>query len=207
MKKGLLLAGVLSLFIGMASKAQSFHYGLKAGLLFSSIKGDGMKGGVKPGFQGGLFFEWDLSKDGKWGFQPELLFTQASAQKGSDFKTYFVGYANEGTTATNDKIKMSSITVPLLLRYSPIKNFTINAGVQYNYIFFADENFFKKDQDALKSSDIGAVLGAQVKVANVRFFGRYVYGVNNILNLKQENRNDINWHSQQITIGIGIGIK
>lgn len=204
MKKGLLLAGVLSLFIGMASKAQSFHYGLKAGLMFSSIKGEGMKNGVKPGFQGGLFFEWDLSKDGKWGFQPELLFTQATAQKGSEFNTYFVGDRN---TFATDKIKMSSITVPLLLRYSPIKNLTINAGAQYNYIFFADENLFKGDRNALKSSDIGAVLGVQVKVANVRFFGRYVYGVNDILNVHPADRDDIHWNSQQIIIGIGIGIK
>ena len=202
MKKGLLLAGVLSLFIGTASKAQNFHWGLKAGLMFSSMHGSGMESSVKPGFQGGAFAEWDLSKNKKWGFQPELLFTQATAKTSSDFTTYFVSNYN---TYYNSKIKMSEINVPLLARYNPIPNLTINAGVQYTYIFFADENLFKSNRAALKSSDIGAVAGVQVKVANVRFFGRYVYGINNLLAI--ETPENIKWHSQQITFGIGIGIK
>lgn len=204
MKKGLLLAGVLSLFIGTASKAQTFHYGLKASLMFSSIHGDGMETGIKPGFQGGLYAQWDLSKNGKWGFQPELLFTQATAKKSGDFATYFVTDRN---TYGNDKLQLSYITVPLLLRYNPIKNLTINVGAQYSYLFYANENIFKGNRDALTKNDIGAVAGVQVQVAQVHFFGRYVYGINDVLNVHPAERTDINWHTQQITIGMGINIK
>ncbi|OMP79947.1 MULTISPECIES: porin family protein [unclassified Chitinophaga] len=204
MKKGLLLAGVLSLFIGTASKAQTFHYGLKASLMFSSIQGDGMQSGVKPGFQGGLYAQWDLSKDGKWGFQPELLFTQAAAKKASSFPTYFVSDRN---TYGNDKLRLSYVTVPLLLRYSPVKNFTLLAGGQYSYLVYADENIFKGNRDALTKSDIGAVAGVQIAVSTVHFFGRYVYGINDVLNVHPADRGDVHWHSQQITVGMGINIK
>lgn len=198
MKKRLLLAGVLSMLIGTAASAQGFHYGLKASVLFSTIQGKGLKSSYPPGFQGGAFAEWDFSKH--FGIQPEVLFTQTTAKKGSDFATHYVSARN---VEAREKIKLSYITVPLLFRYTPIKELTFNLGAQYSYLIFADENLLKGNRDALKKSDVGAVAGVQVNVANVRFFGRYVLGLTNV--------NDIDtrfeWKSQQIAIGMGIAIK
>ncbi|SFD56417.1 Outer membrane protein beta-barrel domain-containing protein [Chitinophaga sp. CF118] len=198
MKKRLLLAGVLFVFLGTAASAQGFHYGLKASLLFSTIQGKGLKSSYPPGFQGGAFAEWDLSK--KWGIQPELLFTQATGRKGDDFTTYYVSASN---TSSSNKLKLSYVTVPLLVRYSPIKELTFNVGAQYSYLFFANEDLLKYNRDAMKSSDIGAVAGVQVNVANVRFYGRYVLGLTNVNDI--DNR--YTWKSQQIAFGVGVAFK
>ena len=198
MKKRLLLAGVLLVFLGSAASAQGFHYGLKASLLFSTIQGEGLKSNFTPGFQGGAFAEWDLSK--KWGIQPELLFTQATVKKADDFRSFYVSASN---TSARDKLKLSYVTIPLLVRYSPIKELTFNLGAQYSYLFFADENLLKYNRDALKKSDIGAVAGVQVNVGNVRFFGRYVLGLTNVNDIDDRYK----WKSQQIAIGMGVAFK
>ncbi|HJT74287.1 MAG TPA: porin family protein [Chitinophaga sp.] len=202
MKKGLLLAGALAIFSGFAANAQRLHYGLKANLLFSGIHGEGLTSSFIPGFQGGAFFEYSLNK--KWGIQPELLFTQATAKRASDFPTYFTSSYN---TSANEKAKISALTVPVLLGYTPIPAVTLNFGVQYTYMFFIDENFIKKSQGAaFKSSDAGAVAGAQINVGNVRFYGRYVYGFSDLNNIP-ENPNNYKWKSQQVSLGIGVAIK
>lgn len=198
MKKRLLLAGVLLVFLGSAASAQGFHYGLKASLLFSTIQGKGLKSNFTPGFQGGAFAEWDLSK--KWGIQPELLFTQATVKKGDDFSSFYV---SASSSTARDKLKLSYVTIPLLVRYSPIKELTFNLGAQYSYLFFADENLLKYNRDALKKSDIGAVAGVQVNVANVRFFGRYVLGLTNVNDIDDRYK----WKSQQIAIGMAVAFK
>lgn len=198
MKKRLLLAAVLFVFLGSAASAQGLHYGLKASLLFSTVQGKGIKSNFSPGFQGGAFVEWDFSK--KFGIQPELLFTQSTSKKADDFKSYYVTASN---ASSRDKIKMSSITVPLLFRYSPIKELTFNLGAQYSYLIFADENLLKANRDALKTGDVGAVAGVQVNIANVRFTGRYVLGLSNINDIDDRYK----WKSQQIAIGIAVAFK
>jgi hypothetical protein len=198
MKKRLLLAGVLSLFMAVAANAQSFHYGLKASLLFSTIQGRGLKSSYPPGFQGGAFAEWDFKKH--WGIQPEVLFSQSSARKGSDFNG---SYVTEHNTSAREKIKISAITVPLMIRYTPIKELTLNLGAQYSYMFFIDENLIKGNRDAFKKADIGGVAGIQVNLANVRFYGRYVMGLTNLNDIDDR----FTWKSQQISIGMGLTIK
>jgi hypothetical protein len=198
MKKRFLLAAVLFVFVGSAASAQGFNYGLKASLLFSTIQGNGLKSKFTPGFQGGAFVEYDFSK--KWGIQPELLFTQASTKKNDEFNGYYVSAHN---TNARDKIKLSYVTVPLLLRYNPIKNLTFNLGAQYSYLFYANENLIKANRDAFKKSDIGAVAGVQVNVANVRFTGRYVLGITNVNDIDDRYK----WKSQQIAIGIAVAFK
>lgn len=201
MKKGLLLAGILAVMTGTAANAQRLHYGLKAALLFSKVTGEGIKQSFTPGFQGGAFFEFDLSKDKKWGIQPELLFTQTSAKKAPDFASKYVTYHN---TEARDKIKMSAATIPLLLRYTPIPAVTLNLGAQYTYMYFIDENLLKANRDAFVKSDIGAVGGVQINVANVRFFGRYVLGLTNINDIPAPQ---YDWKTHQISIGMGVAFK
>ncbi|MBW8687549.1 porin family protein [Chitinophaga rhizophila] len=201
MKKGLLLAGILAVITGTAANAQRVNYGLKATLMFSNIKGEGLESGFKPGFQGGAFFEFNLTKDKKWGIQPELLFTQSSAKKGTDFSRRYVTHHN---TSAREKISMSAATVPLLVRYSPIPALTFNLGAQYTYMYFIDENLLKGNRDAFKKSDVGAVAGAQVNVGNVRFIGRYVMGLSNINNVPAPQ---YDWKTNQITVGIGVAFK
>jgi hypothetical protein len=201
MKKGLLLAGVLAVFMGSAANAQRLHYGLKANLLLNSIQGDGLESSFSPGFQGGAFLELDFNK--KFGIQPELLFTQSTNKKADDFATF---YPNSRNTQAREKIKTSAITVPLLLRYTPIPAVTLNIGAQYTNMFFIDENLLKASVgDAFKKSDIGGVAGVTINVANVRFYGRYVLGLVDINNIPSPEKHE--WKTQQITIGLGVAFK
>lgn len=201
MKKGLLLAGILAVLTGTAANAQRLNYGLKASLLFSKISGEGLKPGFSPGFQGGAFFEFNLSKDKKWGLQPELLFTQTSTKKNTDFNSKYVTWHN---TDARDKVKISAATIPLLVRYSPIPAITLNLGAQYTYMYFIDENLLKGNKDAFNKSDVAAVAGAQVNVANVRFIARYMYGLSNINAVPSPK---YEWNTRQFSLGIGVAFK
>jgi hypothetical protein len=199
MKKGLLLAGILAVFTATAANAQRLNYGLKASLLFSKISGEGLKPGFTPGFQGGGFLELNLSK--KWGIQPELLFTQTSAKKNTDFNSKYVTWHNNDA---REKVKMSAVTVPVMVRYSPIPAISLNLGAQYTYMYFIDENLLKSNTDAFLKSDVAAIAGVTVNVANVRFIGRYMYGLSNINNVPAPK---YDWNTRQFSLGIGIAFK
>jgi hypothetical protein len=199
MKKRWLLASALFIFMGSAVKAQTFNYGLKASLLFANVKGAGLKSNFSPGFQGGVYGRWDLSS--KWAFQPEVLFSQSLSVRSDEFLTKY--YVTKGNPDSDKKAKLSAVTVPVLFLYKVAPTFAIVFGGQYNYTFFQHENFVLYRHDAFKTQDVQAVLGLQVQVSNVHFFGRYALGLMDQNNISVPK---YSWEAQQVAVGMGIDL-
>jgi hypothetical protein len=187
------------LLLTTVAYSQGFHYGLKADLSFNTLHGNGLAGTFKPGFNGGVFAEYNFTR--KWAIQPEVLFTLYNNKSGDDFTKYYV---NSGrSSANNSKIQLGYISVPLLLSYNVNEFLSINAGPQYNLLVYYNEDLLQSGRNAIKKNDLGAAAGLTVHVSTVRFYGRYVMGLSDINDIDDR----YSWKTHQIQLGLGVLIK
>lgn len=198
MSRKLLTAVTCLLLLSGSLAAQGFHYGLKADLNFSKISGNGLKQNFNPGFDAGVFTEYDLTA--KWGLQPELLFNMLNGKRGDDFLTYYV---TAGNTKANTPVRLGYLSLPVLLRYNINDVLTVNAGPQYSLLLFTDENLIRNNKAAFKKSNFGVAAGLTVNVDQMRFYGRYVLGLSDVNDIDGRYK----WNTQQIQIGLGVTIK
>ena len=197
MKRRIYLPVLIFLF-ALSANAQSVNYGLSLGANLTSIKGNGINGSYYAGFIAGAFARKDLNE--KWNVQPEILFNYANSKKADNFLNYYnySGYAN-----ANAQIRLNYVSVPILFGYKLNKLFTINAGPQYSFLVYDDENLVIANKAvAFKRNDLGLVAGLQLKVENIRFFANYVFGVVNVNNIDNRYR----WYNRQVTAGMNFNL-
>lgn len=193
------LLSVLLLFNLTAAYAQNTtHFGIKADANLFKLDGEGIQSKYTIGGQIGVFAYRDFSA--RWGFQPELLITQANPKKSDDFSAKYIHGSN---VTANTNIKLNYITIPLLLRYNINDIITVNAGPQYSFLFFEDENLLNYDRRAFKRNDLGAAAGLTLTFQRLHVFGRYVWGFTNINDIDDRYK----WKTQQAQIGLGLNIK
>lgn len=186
------------MLMAMAVHAQQWHFGPKADIDFTHIQGKGMRSGFTAGFQAGAFTS--ITWNNKWGIQPELLFTQSNSRKADNFLVYYV---NSGNVAANENIRLSYISIPVLVRYDISTMVTLLAGPQYSFRVFDNENLRLDGKDAFKSGAFSANVGAQLNLSPVAIYARYNQGLSNI--------NDIDdryaWKASHIQVGIAVSIR
>ncbi len=184
---------------GMDDK-RVFHFGVKADLNLTGIRGNGMDTKFGTGVEGGVFGEWKFCNNQNWSLQPEILFTQSNTKRSDDFMTYYV---STGKRNGNESIKLTYLCVPVLVKYNLNKWFSVLAGPQYNFMVFDNDDLLISGKDAFKSSEFSGNVGAQFNVSAVSIYGRYNFGLSNI--------NDIDsryaWHSSHIQVGVAVRIK
>ena len=132
MKKVVLAA--LAVFVFGFSDAQEVKFGAKAGLNITSLAvGSSVgKGKSGVGFHIGGLAEIKFTE--KMSLQPELLYSQESADFNFDDNIF-------GTTLSyKQKIKTSKIALPIMFKYYVIKNLSIEAGPQLDYLLSAKSN-------------------------------------------------------------------
>ncbi|MGF6847311.1 hypothetical protein QFZ51_002546 [Chitinophaga sp. W3I9] len=197
MKKRL-LSVLLLVCLAATASAQGLHYGIKADLNMFKLDGAGIKSNYTLGGRLGVYAEYDFTK--KWGLQPELLFSQVGPKRDDDFGAKYISAGNDNA---NKSIKLSYITLPLLLRYNVNKLITINAGPQYSYLFYANENLLNYNRNAFKRSDLGVAAGATLNFDILHVYARYVLGLMNVNDIDDRYQ----WKTRQVQIGIGVNIK
>jgi Outer membrane protein beta-barrel domain len=85
-----------------------------------------------------------------------------------------------------------------MLTYRLNSDFTIQAGGQYNYLVYADEDLLKDNRDAFKKNEIGLIGGVEYAYSKrLGFYGRFHYGLNDINNINTIH----SWNTQQIQLG------
>jgi len=181
-----------------AAALAKFQWGIKAGLNFTSIRGNGMDTKFGTGAEGGLFGRWNFAKD--WSLQPELLVSQSNTTRSDDFMVYYV---NSGKADGSTAIKLTTLNVPVLLKYNINKMFSVLAGPQYNFMLFDNEDLLRDDKDAFKKGEFSGNVGAQFNVSSVSIYGRYNFGLSNINNVDDR----YSWHSSHIQIGVAVRLK
>ena len=170
MKKLIVLAFLMA--GAMYSFAQAkFEVGIKGGVNFSQLSGNGNVGGIngqstfdnRTGYHFGAFA---LIKGGKVGIQPELLFSQ----QGSKVKV------NQDDFDAN----FSYINIPVIVKLYTVAGINLQVGPQFGFLSKAEiDNDDAKD--SFKSSDVSLALGVGWDLPfGLKIDGRYNLGLTKI---------------------------
>jgi len=185
----------VALLISQLMMAQ-FHIGVKAGANITKVDGQSFKQQFEYGYHLGGFAEIKLSD--KFSFNPEVLFSQNSSTLDSNYKSIY-----ENVIASDQsKVKLNYLTIPLLLDYKFLGPVHLQAGPQFGILMNKDKNFLQNGEQAFKNGDFSMALGAQVKIAQFRFTGRYLIGLNNINDIDNQDK----WKNQVIQLSVGVAL-
>ncbi|WP_447642760.1 MULTISPECIES: porin family protein [Chitinophagaceae] len=192
--KRLSIAFVL-LCVGTLAKAQSFHFGLKAGPNLGKISGQSFKDGFEWGYQAGAWATLDLSD--KLGIQPEVVFSQTNT------KTMSSEDAQIGNILKpNLKAHLNYLSIPVLLNINTSDLLTLQLGPQFSINTSKGSNLVQDGKDAFKGGDVAAVGGIQLNLSKFRIYGRYVIGITKINDVATQEK----WRSQNFQFGLGYKI-
>ena len=184
---------VIFLFYTACTEAQSFHGGIKAGANLQKISAVPFQEKFKFGYQAGGFA--DIGINSKFSLQPEVLFSSVYIDSASKFSDVY-GFNNI------KKINLMYLDIPVLLNIKAFKFLTLQVGPQFSTLLNKSNSLLKNGADAFKSNNIAAVGGAQVNLTKLKFYARYVLGINDINNVNNANK----WNNRNIQVGIGYKI-
>ena len=190
MKRSNLLTVALILIASIGVEAQGFDVGIKAGVNYNKISGLPLTDGYVPGFHFGGFIEMGKNT---LGFQTELLLSQCGTKIANDSASDF---------NTGEKIKLTYLQIPLLVKIRLGKILSLHAGPQFGILMNKSKNVLENGQEAFKSGDFAMDFGAQLTFGIFRIYGRYDIGLTDISDLENEE----SWKNQVLQLGLGIKI-
>lgn len=143
MKKVIVIA--IAIFSFGIAKAQDIKFGIKAGANFATLTGDAVADDVKmkAGFNAGGLMEIKFTE--KLSLQPEVLYSLQGA-KTTDRTDDGLGTISRD----EDKVNLSYINVPVMLKFYPVKGFFIQAGPQIGFLVSAKD----KNDNTTETPDI-----------------------------------------------------
>jgi len=191
MKKLMILFMLLVCFGATNTFAQGFKIGIKGGTDINKLSGKSFKDEFSFGYHLGGFAEIGLTS--KFGIQPEVLFSQITADTSSRFSDlYQFNKVSE--------IRLSYLKIPLFFSYKPNPFVTIQAGPQYGILIDQTKNLLKNGADAFSKGDFSLVGGLQLNISKVRLYGRYGVGLNNVNEIDNQEK----WKNQTVQLGVGL---
>jgi opacity protein-like surface antigen len=163
--KKLLLAVITVFFIGNVN-AQSIKFGVKSGVNFATISGEGINVDSRIGFHIGGVAEINVSD--KFSVQPELVYSTQGA-KLRDFAT----------------IELDYISVPIMAKYHVTKGLSLEFGPQFSFLVNDGIDFENNDAETedieAENFDLSAGIGLGYKLDSGLFFQtRYNLGITTI---------------------------
>jgi hypothetical protein len=175
--------------------AQGFKIGPKLGANISGNTGLQFEKGFNFGYHAGLFSEIMLTD--KFGIQPEALWSQVNLIPASSFNQIY-----SPSLGQLQDIKLTYLSIPLLLNIRPVKPMTIHVGPQYGILIDNSLPVVANATNAFKSGDFSMLAGIQLKVLSFRLYGRYAIGLTSISDLPSGDK----WKSQTLQIGVGLAL-
>jgi hypothetical protein len=174
--------------------AQGFKFGIKGGADIHKVSGKSFSEQFTFGYHLGGYVNIGLTS--KFGIQPELIFSKVNVDTGTNFKAIYPQFN------TISKIRLSYLSIPVLLSFKPNKFVALQAGPQYSILMDQSSSLLTNGSDAFKNGDFSVVGGLQLNISKLNLYGRYVVGLNNINDIDNRDK----WKNQSVQIGIGIGL-
>jgi len=193
--KSLLLTTALFISCLSFTNAQSIHAGLKVGSNINKISGQSFKDEFTYGYHAGAFLQVGLGS--KWTIQPEILYNQVNTDTSNRFSELYKLSVNKISN-----IKLSYLSIPVLLNYNLGNNFALQAGPQFGILLDQNRDLLQNGKDAFSKGDFSMLAGVQIKLSSLRIYGRYVIGLNNLNDIDNQDK----WKSQSIQLGLGLTI-
>ena len=171
--RSIVLSVALLTITAAGSYAQSFHFGVKAGANILKLGGRSFDNKFQFGYSAGGFAELNLNNT--WGLQVELLANQATAKTSADFNQIYPG---QGISYQN--VSLNYITLPVMVNFRPVKEFSILAGAQYGYMVYQTKNLVQGGKDVFNKNDVSIVFGGQFNLNKFKLGARYIAGLNDL---------------------------
>lgn len=181
------------LFICSAGFSQGFTIGIKGGANIGKLSGKAFKENYTLGYQIGGFVTVPIA--GRLAIQPEVLFTQTNVDTASGFDQIYQ-FNNIG------KIKLNSLSIPIMLNFNLNKYLTLQVGPQFGIILDQDKSLLQNGEDAFKQGNFSLAGGVQLNITKFRVYGRYVGGLTNLDNVGNKET----WNANAIQLGIGLAL-
>ncbi|MFT4738230.1 MAG: hypothetical protein ACJAZM_002016 [Cyclobacteriaceae bacterium] len=187
------------------AQAQSIGLGIKGGLNFPSADALGVADGVTiedasnaSGYHAGLFVS---AKVAMFQIQPEILYSFQSFE-------YDFSQANVGNTVASATQDFHYVTIPIIVKFSPVPVLNVQVGPQFGMLLSANQvgdiagNAASFDiEDELASTDIGLNLGVGADLPfGLQVSARYVIGLSDV---NKESPADIKVNNSMIQLSIG----
>jgi hypothetical protein len=170
---------------------QGLHLGLKAGSDLQKIGGVSFKDQFNFGYHLGGFIEIKLND--KWALQPEFYYSETRMRRGDSLSALY-------SSVDPFKIRLTYINIPLLLNWKIADQLSIQLGPKYGILSNKSLSIRENTESAIKSGDLSAVAGLQIKLPKIRIYARYQVGLNNINELPDQEK----WKNQVIHAGVGL---
>jgi hypothetical protein len=193
MKNKILLVALVLTLSTTAALAQGLKIGVKAGADIHKIDGKAFKDQFSYGYDLGGFAEIGLTK--KIGIQPEVLFSQVSADTSESFSDLY-------DFNSVSKVKLSYLKIPLLLNYNANPFVTLQVGPQFGILMDQNQSLTKNGKDAFAKGDFSMLGGLQLNISKFKVYGRYAVGLNNINEIDNQDK----WKNQSIQVGLGFAL-
>lgn len=190
MKRKFLTLVLLTTIVITSASAQGFKVGIKGGADINKITGKSFKDQFSFGYHLGGFAEIGLSS--RFGIQPEVLFSQVTADTSSSFSQIY-------QFNNISEVKLTYLKIPLLLNYMPNKFVSLQVGPQYGILIDQNKNMLKNGEDAFTNGDFSLLGGLQLNISKIKLYGRYAVGLNNINDIDNRDK----WKNQTVQLGLG----
>ena len=192
MKTKLFLFFAIIIFSSTSLFAQKLSVGIKGGANLGKITGQAFKDEFSLGYQVGGYVGINF---GKFGIQPEVLFTQTNVDTSSNFSSIY-------QFKQVNNIQLKSLSIPIMLNLNLNKFITLQAGPQFGIILDQNKNLLQNGKDAFKSGNFSLAGGIQLNLLKFKIYGRYGGGLTNRDNVGNAD----SWKAQNIQLGVGIGL-
>jgi len=152
----------------VAMHAQGIGIGIKAGANFADQVVENIDVSTVTNYHVGALLNLNFSE--KFGITPEVLYTAY------------------GTKWEDVKVDYNYISLPVMLRFMPVKILSIEAGPQFSFLTKAEVEDVGDIEDQLKNNDFGLALGVALHLpVGFNIGTRYIYGFTNISDVSEES--------------------
>ncbi len=180
----------LFLLFGNGAFAQKVKFGIKGGVNFSELNGNAFPGdtaGTLIGYHAGGYITLKLPFIS---IQPELLISTAGTKL--------------NTNDVLQKIKLTYISMPVMIRIKPFPGFYIEAGPQLSYKIGEDISS-PGLQGFINNLDLSAGGGIGFKFLFLSVYGRYMAGISKVGNFNSDSTP--NFKNGVFQTGVAIQLK
>ncbi len=199
--------------------AENSGIGLKGGVNFNSLQGDGIKKMYSDAnqltqYHFGAYAQIGISN--RFSIQPELLYQRKGFKSKGETQ---MNVTNPADSLVADKsTKLSYLSLPVLFVFNIFDNVAIQVGPQVSYLLNIHDGSKTIDASTYKynSVDVGVVGGIEAKIEFLRVGARYDYSLTDLrkggtFDIKVDNNQvrrqaeaDIRNGTIQVYLGVGL---
>lgn len=196
MFKKIFLLVVIFFYCFSSPFAQGIHLGIKIGSDIQKIDGASFTEKYAVGYHLGGFAELKLNNT--FSIQPELYYSAVNLTVDTAKNNFSALYDIKNV----NKLNFGYINVPILLNIYANKFLGIQVGPRFGVLSNSNLSIKANADNAIKSGDLSIVAGIQIKLLNVRVYGRYQVGLNDINDATSTEK----WKTQTIHLGAAISL-